>query len=180
MITDELILKYRDEQPMATVIAQAVKIHIDQSLVAELRSYRVYNKDNDIKRVTGPEDFDVLLGILDDIQRKKDRVCEIQLNLMSLRNTISRLYKIVFDYLWLKPVVSNLKNEVQRNTFIDLVIPEVAERRDEVTSLVEIAELIVKNLNQTYNIAKEQSVAVQQKMYWRHLTLPDGSKNERA
>lgn len=178
---EELALSYRMMEPVVTVIAQVEKFKIDSTIFSELKSYRVYKQENEIKRVTGPEDYDILSGILDTVHRSKDRVCEIQLNLKSLQYDVNRLYRIVFDFLCLKPVmINNLKNEAQRQTFVNLTIPEVVERRDALANLIDIADQVTKNLNQTINIAREQSVVVQQKMYWRKLTLPDEKNHDRS
>ena len=86
---ENYIARYRSEEPVRTVIKQAQKIRLDKTIFNEIKSYRVFKSD-DIKHIKGPEDYEELLKILDSLQRMKDRVCEIQLNYMSLKHDIDK------------------------------------------------------------------------------------------
>ena len=167
---EEKINEYRLEEPILSILKQISKIKIDNTILQELKTYRVFDKQNDIKYVRGPEDFDVILEIFDTIQRMKDRVCDITLTFMSINYDLARFYNIAKNHLWLKSEMMELKNDPQRYVTISKTIPEVEERQEIIKLILESAEVIVRNLNMTYNVAKEQSVAVQQKMYHRSLT----------
>lgn len=173
---EEYIAKYRNEEPVKTVIAQALKIRLDKTVFIEIKGYRIY-KTQDVKYIRGPEDYDTLLEILDNIQRMKDRVCEIQLTQMGLKHDLDNLYHIVYIYLWTKRELLSLRNDTQRYAIVSKTIPEVENLQKEVDKVIKAAERVIQNLNQTYNIAREQSYAITQKMYHRNLAMP-GDPNQ--
>ncbi len=170
--TEQWAIKFRIEQPIPTIIKTANKVPLDESIKVELKKYLLFSK-NDIKHIVGPEDYDTLLNLFDTVQRNKDRVSEIYLNYLSLKKDFKDLYNIAYNFLWLKPEVMSLKNDNQRFVIVAQTIPEVVTKQKEIEVVINMAEHVLQNLNNTFNILKEQSIAVQKKMYWCGLTLPD-------
>jgi len=175
----DFIAKYRSEEPTRTVIEQAQKVRLDKTIFAEIIKYRVY-RSQDIKYIRGPEDYDTLLEILDNIQRIKDRVCEIQLVYMGLKYDLEELHHIVYVSLWTKQELLSLKNDAQRYAIVSRTIPEVEKLQREVEKIIKAAERVAQNLNQTYNIIHEQDYAITQKMYHRGITGPNQTQVKRA
>jgi hypothetical protein len=173
MAMDHKVTDYRLEEPVLSILKSIKNIKVDESILEELKTYRVFSSSAKIKFIHGPEDFDTLFDVFETVQVQKDRVCEIQLKYMELKSNIDHLYNIVKNHLWLKPEIIELKNDGQRNIIVSKVIPEIEERQHKINLIIASAELINKNLNSTYNIAKEQSITVQQKMYHRNLTETD-------
>lgn len=176
---EQYSISFRIESPISNVIETASKIYLDESIKIELKKYLLFNKKNDIKHIIGPEDFDVLLNLYDKVQRNKDRVSEIYLNYLSLKKDFEAFYSIVYNFLWLKPELLELKNDNQRSAVVSQTIPEIIKKQKEIEIVIEMAAHVLKSLNNTFNILKEQSVAVQQKMYWRNLTMPEENKTMR-
>jgi len=177
MSIEDRIVEYRLEEPILSILKNVSKIKIDESIFQEIKQYRVFGADNEIKFIHGPTDFDTLFDIFETIQVMKDRVCEIMLSYMGVKSDIDRLYTIAKNHLWLKNELTELKNDGQRNVVIAKVIPEIEDRQHKINLIIAASELITKNLNNTYNIAKEQSVAVQQKMYHVSLTFKDKDRS---
>jgi len=175
---EEKINDYRLEEPILSILKQVNKIKIDETILGEIKSYRIFDKQHEIKKIRGPEDFDTLLDIFDMIQRNKDRVCEIGLTYMSIEYDIKRFWTIAKDHLWLKTELIEMKNDPQRYTALSKTIPEVEERLSIIKLILDQVEIVTKNLNNTYNVGKEQAEAVKQKMYYRSIAADINSKSK--
>lgn len=170
------VAQYRQEEPIVTVLQQVnnPKFVVDTTIHTELKNYFIFVQKSEMKQrsIRGPADYVTALEIFEEVQTIKDRVAEIVMTNQRIYKDIERLWDIAKIHLLLKPEVSTAKSDTIRYAIISKTVYEVEEVMSVLKSVLNSAELLVKNLNQTYNITHSQVETVKQMVYWRSLTLP--------
>jgi hypothetical protein len=159
--------EYRQEPPIAKALDSAKKIKIDMSILDELQQYFPHMEEADklVKRIHGPADLQKGMEIAEQIKSYKDRTSYLLLTLNPVKGRLERLLSIVRAQLFLKKEVLNLKNDTQRNAVISITCPEIEEKLDRVSRLVDAAHLVNQNINQSFNILRTQVEIVKEMMY---------------
>lgn len=171
-----LIPKYRNEEPIITILQTINKPRfvLDSTIEIELKNYFIFIQKGELKprSIRGPADYVTALEIFEEIQTIKDRVSEMQLTFTSIYNDLDRLYELAKAHIILKPEVANAKSETVRMSVVTKTVSELEEVKKKVGTYLKSTELLIKNLNQTYNIVWSQVETIKQMVYWRSLTLP--------
>lgn len=178
--TDELpddfwaarVVVYREEEAIAAAIASSKKFKVDMSLLRELKGYfpHLDNGERKLKTIRGPADLDRGLEVADKMLTTKDRANYILLVYENYKGKLERLHSIVQANLLAKREVLNLKNEAQRKAIVSLTCPEIEDRLSRVSRILDAAQRVVQNTNQTYNILKTQVEIIKEMMYEAGLT----------
>jgi len=172
----EKIDGYRSEEPIVTVLASVSRPQfvIDETIHRELQTYFLFANASDKKSrtVMGPADYNTLIEILNDLQPAKERVSEILLVFSRIRNDLTNFLDIVRAHLYTKPEVMNAKNDAIRTAIVSKTVPELEKVLSKVKSVIESAEIVHKNCNQTYNICNTMSNVIKEMLYYRSLANP--------
>lgn len=176
------IAKYRTEEPIVTILETVTKPRfvIDKTVDTELKNYFIFIKNSEMKprSVRGPADYQTALEIFEEIQMVKDRVAEIQLTYAGINNDLERLWEIAKTHIILKPEIAGAKSDTIRYAVLSKVVSELEDLRTAVGNQLKSAEILTKNLNQTYNIMNSQVETIKQLVYWRSLTLPTDKSSQ--
>lgn len=179
----DVISEYRQEEPIATILQQINRpsFVVDPTIQTELRGYYVFIQKSEMKprSIAGPADYGTALQILEEVNVYKDRVSEITLKTHAIFKDLERLWEIAKVHILLKPEVASAKSDTIRYAVISKTVHEVEEAMKNIKSQLSSAELLTKNLNQTYNITHTQVEVVKQIVYWRSLSLPTDEKSTR-
>jgi hypothetical protein len=170
------VSKYRTEEPIKNIleIVTKPKFVVDKTIETELKNYFIFVQKGELKprSIRGPADYETALEIFEEIQTIKDRAAEIQLTYASIISDLERLWEIARAHIILKPEIASAKSDTIRYAVLSKTISELESIKSEMASHLKSAELLTKNLNQTYNIINSQVETVKQMVYWRSLTLP--------
>ena len=176
------VAKYRTEEPIVTILETVTKPRfvIDKTVETELKNYFIFVQKAELKprSVRGPADYSTALEVFEEIQMIKDRVAEIQLTYSSISNDLERLWEIAKAHIILKPEVASAKSDTIRHAILSKVVSELEDLRSTVSGQLKSAEILGKNLNQTYNVMNSQVETIKQMVYWRSLTLPTDNKSQ--
>lgn len=163
------VVSYRDEPAIETAITTVKKKAFtpDTTLISELNTSFPFLREQDetARTIRGPSDLAVGLAVASKLQSLKDRAAEITLRYDNIRGRLERLHDIVRTNLFLKKEVILLKNDAQRIAVVSLTCPEIEERLSAVRRILAAAELVTKNVNQSYNILRLQTDIVKEMMY---------------
>ena len=161
------VVEYREEPAIARSIASASKFKIDISLVKELSMYfpHLDREERKLKTIRGPADLDRGLEVADEMLTTKDRANYILLTYENYNGKLERLLSIVQSHLFSKKEVLQLKNDAQRKAIISLTCPEIEDRLSKVNRVMDAAQRVIQNTNQTYNILKTQVEIIKEMMY---------------
>ncbi len=176
----ERILAYKNEEPIVTILAAVNRpgFVIDDSIHKELQGYFLFIQKEGTKvprSILGPGDYPTISRILDDLQPVKDRAAEVLMAFTKTKNDLRRLHDLGRNHLILKSEVINLKNEAMRTAVVAQTLHELEIALSKVEAIIESAEILIKTSNQTYNIVDSQLEAVKQSVYWRQISIPEGS-----
>lgn len=168
-IWESRVSMYRMEPDIANAIAKASKktFNVDPSLINELGNSFPFlrNQDEDIRIIRGPSDLNRGLAVAAELQALKDRAAEITLRVGDVRSRLERLKDVVRIHVFLKKEVVALKNDAQRNAVVSLTCPEIENPLSLAVRVLEAAELVTKNVNQSYNILRVQVDIIKEMMY---------------
>ena len=160
---------YRDEPLIADAIRSSSRKNLkpDTSLIAEFSNYFIFLRDGEesTRTIRGPADLSRGLSVASELQAIKDRAAEIILFYDNMRSRLERYHDVVKSSLFLKKEVIVLKNDTQRNAVVSLTCPEIEDRLSSVKRVLSSAELVSKNVNQSFNILKTQVDIVKEMMY---------------
>jgi len=173
--TDELpdniwaarVVDYREEPAISAAIASSKKFRVDLSLIKELSGYfpHLDRGEKRVKSIRGPADLGHGLEVADEMLTTKDRANYILLTYENYKGKLERLHSIVQAHLISKKEVMVLKNDAQRKAIVSLTCPEVEEKISRVKRVLDAAQRVVNNTNQTYNILKTQVEIIKEMMY---------------
>lgn len=169
----EDIAGYRAEEPIAhilSVLSQS-RFVIDESIHSELQTYFLFinRSDTRLRTVCGPADYSTLVEILNDLQPAKDRVGEIMLISKRIYNDLSLFQDIVRAHLYTKERIIAAKNDAIRQAVCHKTVPELERVMSKVKAILDSAEIVHKNCNQTYNICNTMSSVIKEMVYFRNL-----------
>lgn len=161
------VVDYREEPAIAKAIASSLKFKIDITLVRELSGYfpHLDQGERKLKSIRGPADLDRGLEVADEMLTTKDRANYILLTYENYKGKLERLLSIVQSHLFSKKEVLNLKNDSQRKAIVSLTCPEIEDRLSRVNRVMDAAQRVVHNTNQSYNILKTQVDIIKEMMY---------------
>jgi len=152
--------QFRSDPLVAMAIERVEKemaFRLDDSLHRELDTYFVASlptatgeKRSLPTRLSRDSDFEVVIGTLEDIQAKRDRVTQILLSLQSFRARITDLFEIIEGHLYKRKEIQELKSEYMRTAVVHSIVPELQQRISNVKVLIDKCDLIVRNLDKTY------------------------------
>jgi RNAse (barnase) inhibitor barstar len=174
------IARYRAEEPIPTVLAQINKPRfvLDNTIETELKGYFIFSQKAEDKprSIRGPADLEVALQVFEEVQMIKDRVCEILMISQRISKDLERLWDVARVHIVLKPEVASAKSDAVRLAVVARTVPELEDIMSKVKTNVTSSELLVKNLNKTYDIMAAQVDTIKQMMYWRNLALPNAGE----
>lgn len=176
------VSQYRDEPAIEAAILTAKKkaFKPDTSLIAELNNSfpHLRNQEEQSRTISGPSDLSRGLAVAAELQAIKDRAAEITLQYDNVRGKLERLYDIVRTNIFMKKEILLLKNDPQRMAVVSMTCPEIEDRLSGVKRVLTAAELVTKNVNQSYNILRLQIDIVREMMY--HGGLAKSLKGDRV
>jgi len=160
---------YRAEPVVENAIRSACKKNLkpDVTIIGELHSYFPFLREGEesTRTIRGPSDLNRGLAVAAELQSIKDRAAEVILSYDNMRGKLERLHDVVRSTLFMKKEVILLKNDAQRNAVVSLTCPEIEDRLSAVKRVVSAAEIVSKNVNQSFNILKLQVEIVKEMMY---------------
>jgi hypothetical protein len=177
------IVRYRMEEPIPTVLAQITKPRfvLDNTIETELKGYFIFVQKSELKPrgIRGPADYETALQVFEEVQTIKDRIAEILLTYKRINDDLERLWDVARVHIMLKPEVASAKSDAVRLAVVARTVPELEDIMARTKSYVESAELMIKNLNKTYDILATQVDTIKQMVYWRSLSLPTDKPTKR-
>jgi len=163
------VTQYRDEPVIESAITTAGKKNFkpDLSLISELNTSFPFlrEQEENARTIRGPADLNRGLEVAARLQAIKDRAAEITLQYDNMRGKLERLHDIVRTNVFMKKEIILLKNDPQRLAVVSMTCPEIEDRLSSVKRVLAAAELVTKNVNQSYNILRLQIDIVREMMY---------------
>lgn len=163
------VSQYRDEPAIAAAITTSCKrgFKPDTSIISELQASFLFLREHDdnSRAIRGPADLSRGLEVSSKLQALKDRAAEITLRYDNIRGRLERLHDVVRTNLFMKKEILLLKNDPQRLAVVSMTCPEIEGRLSAVKRILSSAELVTKNVNQSYNILRLQIDIVREMMY---------------
>ena len=163
------VSQYRDEPVIESAITTAGKKNFkpDLTLISELNNSFPFLREQEesARTIRGPADLNRGLEVASRLQAIKDRAAEVTLQYDNMRGKLERLHDIVRTNVFMKKEVILLKNDPQRSAVVSMTCPEIEDRLSSVKRVLAAAELVTKNVNQSYNILRLQIDIVREMMY---------------
>ena len=175
---------YRQEPVVRKVLDLLEKksLSIDLSCIKECHGYLPFlrEKDSAVRQINGPDDFDRIIDLVNELNVLKDRVSSILLRYRDVKSRLERGRDLVRHHITLKrEVISALKNENQRVALLGQIMPEMEDRICECDRVIGAADTVYKSLNQTYNLLKIQVEAMSQMFYQAGLSNVENKLNKK-
>tara|TARA_R100001132_G_C3257853_1_gene82923 strand:- start:30 stop:602 length:573 start_codon:yes stop_codon:yes gene_type:complete len=166
------VSEYREDPVVEASLRSAKKFKADLSLIKELSGYFPYMEDADtsIRQIQGPADLSVGLEVSARLLSIKDRSSYISLVYTNHKSKLERLHSIVRSHLFSKREVMGLKNDAQRQSIVSLTCPEIEDALIRISRILDAAQRVVLNANQSFNILRVQVDILKELRYEAGLT----------
>lgn len=158
------IEEYRQEPVVAKILATLSKPQfiLDSTSIAEELSKCISASHPALR---SEDDIPAVDEALKRTQGFRDRVTEIQLRLGEMNYLLTKLYNVGESHLLMKEEIQGMRSYEIRNAYITDTLRELYEKIQEVKSLLERCELVVKNLKAAYDTMYTQHEVLKTRLY---------------
>ncbi len=163
-LPDPWELRDRNElKAIFTALEERAKLRVDASLVDEIVSAVSNAKESrqSVKSMRMPrslkteDEMHKLVKLYNEVQAKRDRVIEIKLDHIPLKNTLQTLYDRALGFLMNERSVYAITPAPRRDATIKLLLQPLIERQREVDLIIQSADTASTHLKDTYYTLKE-------------------------
>ena len=166
-ISENSLIDTLRQDPVIQKLLHGVKrplYTVDESVFEELQKYFV-----EIKPISEVDILDANEKLA-QIQAYRDRTVSLLVGMNHVQASLERLFSMAEGVVYLRPDVRK-SSQYEKAIIVRDVVREVSDKLEMVKAVVNSAELVMKNLNSSYNSVATQLEAIKQAGYQRNLNV---------